>query len=655
MRSWRRLLALLVVAACTTTTGSDSTDGQITTLAPDTSKPSPTTTTPPVRSTEEILEDLGGEACPDSEFTCVTLDMPLDHFDSSNTGTIAVTFAVLPAAGDSLGAFVTATGGPGSSGIAAADSYTSALDPAVPGSYDIVFFDQRGLAMSGGLTCPSAAADYYRVDTLTGLGLDRETLASASETFAEECVAEMGSPEALPYLGTDQAAADLEVFRQMFGFDDIVLYGESYGTQLAQTYAASYGDHLTRMVLDGTVDLTLEGFAFFEQQAEAFGDSLQATLDFCSADEICAADMEIDPNDAYDRMVALLVEGPLTHPYPLPGGGFDTREFGLGDLEVVASGQMYSEDDRMMFLRALAAHAGRQDLVPLMRLLYLNLGVDPADEVVTEDPTWSDAIYYSVECLDYSYPGGTAEEKAGAFFEAGAEVELARLGTIFYGDLPCAYWPVSAGETHRPEPLTAPGIPTVVLGATADPATPYQQGVAVSQRLDQGYLITQEGGPHVTFGRGNTCPDVAVTAFILDGTSPDETQCEGDVVGYYIALLPASLDGFDSAESMLDAIELEILYLPEYYWWDTVTETPIGCNLGGTITLSATDDGDRFVLESCALMDGLALSGEGSYNWDEDVFTLDVNDGSSACSYRYERAGEDYTVEDNCPSDPYPN
>ena len=60
-----------------------------------------------------------------------------------------MTFAVLPATGDRLGAFVTATGGPGSSGIAAADSYTDALDPAIPESYDIVFFDQRGVADVG--------------------------------------------------------------------------------------------------------------------------------------------------------------------------------------------------------------------------------------------------------------------------------------------------------------------------------------------------------------------------------------------------------------------------------------------------------------------------------------------------------------------------
>src|SRR5512138_323576 len=89
---------------------------------------------PPSRpSTQEILRQLGGQPCPDeSEFTCITLAMPLDHFNPTDPRTIQVTFAVLPATGNRKGMFVTATGGPGTSGIAVADSYTAALDPSIP-------------------------------------------------------------------------------------------------------------------------------------------------------------------------------------------------------------------------------------------------------------------------------------------------------------------------------------------------------------------------------------------------------------------------------------------------------------------------------------------------------------------------------------------
>jgi hypothetical protein len=75
-------------------------------------------------------------------------------------------FAVLPAAEETTGVFVVATGGPGSSGISVADSYSSDYGPAITDIMDLVLFDQRGLALSGGITSPQAAVDFYRSDAL---------------------------------------------------------------------------------------------------------------------------------------------------------------------------------------------------------------------------------------------------------------------------------------------------------------------------------------------------------------------------------------------------------------------------------------------------------------------------------------------------------
>jgi pimeloyl-ACP methyl ester carboxylesterase len=214
-----------------------------------TNSPVAQATNPPVRpGTEKILKQLGGQPCPDeSEFTCVTLTMPLDHFNPADPRTIQVTFAVLPATGNRKGMFVTATGGPGSSGIAVADSYTAAFDSSIPRRFDIVFFDQRGVALSGGLTCPEAVAAYYQTDTRAVTPQQEAAVKAAARTFSLNCVSEMGNPEVLPYLGTRQAVADLDRFRQLMQDEKFWLYGESYGTQYAQTYAANYGDHLASL------------------------------------------------------------------------------------------------------------------------------------------------------------------------------------------------------------------------------------------------------------------------------------------------------------------------------------------------------------------------------------------------------------------------
>ena len=97
----------------------------------------------------------------------------------------------------------------------------------------------------------------------------------------------------------------------------------------------------------------------------------------------------------------------------------------------------------MLLQRALAA-AGRGDLVPLVRLLYLDLVVDPETLEAIPDPSYSDGMYYGVDCQDYSYYAGTSAERAAQFLADAEEVgaENPRLGAaIFVSDLPCVTWP----------------------------------------------------------------------------------------------------------------------------------------------------------------------------------------------------------------------
>ena len=162
---------------------------------------------------ENILQLPAGEPCPyDSIFTCVTIEVPLDHFNPADTRTIPVTFAVLPASGERKGMFVTATGGPGYSGVASADSIQTAFDPAIPEVFDIVFFDQRGLLLSGDQTCPFAANVYYQQETSGLTPAQEAALKQTANTFSTDCVNEVSNPDLLPYLGTKQAVEDLEYF-----------------------------------------------------------------------------------------------------------------------------------------------------------------------------------------------------------------------------------------------------------------------------------------------------------------------------------------------------------------------------------------------------------------------------------------------------------
>jgi len=253
--------------------------------------------------------------CPGSIFTCITIRVPRDQFAAPGGPTLDVTFALHKAkAKTRKGVFVTVTGGPGTSGIAAADGYTELFDPGIVRDYDIVFFDQRGIGQSVPFQCPNASLTWYTSPNLPTLGAASAlAFAHDSKTYAAECIAESGiDPSLLPAFATSQAVEDLDDFRVWLGADKLDLYGESYGTQYAQTYAAAHPGHLHSLMLDGPVDLSLTGIEYYVEDSHAFEDVLTMTLDRCTADAACRKDV-VGRNGlaGYDQLAAKLRNAPL--------------------------------------------------------------------------------------------------------------------------------------------------------------------------------------------------------------------------------------------------------------------------------------------------------------------------------------------------------
>jgi len=609
---------------------------------------------PRAHSTREILRALNGAPCPHSAFTCVTLTVPLDHFNLTDTRTLDVVFAVLPATGTRQGMFVTATGGPGSAGIGCcADYYTSFFARGITEHFDIVFFDQRGVGLSGGLTCPDAAAQWYQSKWRGDTPKRAQNLRAAARRFSEDCAQASALADRAQFLGTKQAVQDLEAFRALMGDDRLWLYGESYGTQYAQMYADAHADHLAGMILDGTVDLTLDGMPYYAGAVQAFNDTLVATLTACERNSACARDFSMNPLAAYDQLAAQLRAKNQRVLFPLGNGARVARAFGLDDLESVGTGEMYSESGRMLFTRALAAYARDGSLIPLARLLYPNLGIDETTLAPLPDDTWSDAMYYGVECQDYGYFTDDVTTSENNFFAGAAPVEHSglRLASMIWGDLPCASWPEALADATRPPPTHAPGVPTLVLNARRDPITPWVGARAVYENLDDGYLITQRGGPHVLFGRGVNCVDDIVNAFLIEGRAPAqrETECPGRVMSAYVPLAPRDVSAFASPLQALQSAETEIYYLPEFWYWDYATLTRVGCPIQGTLQFRAEGDSVLFDLRQCAFTNGFVMTGQGSYESAQDRFRLRVTvSGAQNCELAYERVGVKSSARGKC-------
>ncbi len=569
------------------------------------------------------------EPCPnDSIFTCITLRVPRDHF-SASPETFDVVFALHRATGNRKGVFVTVNGGPGLAGVALADSYEPYFDRRLVRRYDLVFFDKRGVGMSEELQCPDASLAFYsspHVPTVSGA--EARAYSDDSATFATDCIAETGvDPADLPYFSTDQAVEDLEAFREWLGAEQMDVYGESYGTQFAQAYGAAHPDRTHSIILDGAVDLTMSVFEYYAEGARAYEHALVGTLNTCSRTRACRRDLVgTDALKVYDRLAARLTAGPVGYDYVRKDGSIERRQFGLGDLETAAAGYVGGEFDRMQLERAMA-WASRGVYLPLAKLAYIGLGQDAETLEAIIDPSWSDAMYYATECLDYRFGSGTAEERAQTYLRRGRQADVAdvRLGSIFYGDLPCPHWPVH-GTASRPDYLTDTPFPIFILASTWDPATAYPNSLRIFEHADDAYLVTQPGGGHVIFGYGVPCVDGPIYQFLFKDQRPTKRKlwCTFTGVDPYVRIPAHRRGDYAGPLAAMTAIDREINGSTDFLNWSGEGRLRYGCLFGGWIRYRPNVVGYRITLHDCRFTRGLPLTGTASINDERGTFKLDV-------------------------------
>ena len=122
--------------------------------------------------------------------------------------------------------------------------------------FDLVSWDQRGVARSAAVRCFSDAAEQWRfLSRLRGC----PWMPNASRTFS---LGPRNSPTAassrpgpiLNHASSANTARDLELLRRAVGDPSLTYHGISYGTQLGAIYANLFPGRVRAMVLDGSVD-----------------------------------------------------------------------------------------------------------------------------------------------------------------------------------------------------------------------------------------------------------------------------------------------------------------------------------------------------------------------------------------------------------------
>lgn len=451
--------------------------------------------TSPTSSAIDRLHECRIDEGPSGAY-CGTLAVREDR-DSRDGRRIALKIVVVPAlrrnaAADPL--FVL-EGGPGA-GAATLASSRLPMFRRFRTDRDLVFVDQRGTGESNRLGCDPSQ------DEIDALESDDSRALARLRT----CLATL---DADPRLYTTPIAMDdLDEVRQFLGYEQINLWGGSYGTRAALVYLRQHEAHVRSVVLDGVAPHDMRLPLYTARDAQRALDRLFAD---CAADRECVRAFPALAADAAALFARLEREKPTVHGVHPRTGLPLSLPLTRRDAALVVFRALYVPELASLLPRVLtdAAAGNFQGL--------LALAFSSAPEGDTRDMALG--MHLSVVCAE-DIPRITPEDRALA-------ADTGFLGAAMFEAqyAACSFWPKGDVPASYYEPVRS-DRPVLILSGADDPVTPPAWGDHVRPYLSHSIHVVVPGAGHVTLTRG--CVPQVVGAF-LDRASVDglDASCTG--------------------------------------------------------------------------------------------------------------------------------
>jgi pimeloyl-ACP methyl ester carboxylesterase len=451
-------------------------------------------------------QKLGWRSC-DGGFQCARLLVPFDYRRPAwRRFSLPVIRLAASDPARRIGSLVINPGGPGGSGVGYARQARSVVSAAARARFDVVGFDPRGVGGSvPAIRCLTGPQldKYFATSDNPASEAQLAALVTQSKLFVSGC--EQRSSALLPYVGTRNAARDMDVLRAALGDAKLTYLGKSYGTYLGAWYAQLFPAHVRALVLDGAVNPDASAFSMNVVQAQGFEVALRSFTADCERRPAC----------------------PLGHGTVSAG---IARLQGL--LDQTASRPLISQVTGQPANGAILLYGVAFALYSKAFWQYLRTGltsaftgngtlmVELADSLVERGPTgqYSNLMdaNAAVNCIDRPWPRSLAAWRPAAASAAKAAPQFGAQN--MWSSLPCAYWPVRAAA---PVSLRAAGAPPIlVVGTTRDPATPFRWAQALARDLKSGVLLGWNGDGHTAYLEGSTCVDSAVDRYLISLATP---------------------------------------------------------------------------------------------------------------------------------------
>jgi len=378
-------------------------------------------------------------------------------------------------------AFTMIQGGPGGSSVDMAISYYPLLQ-AILNNRDAIFIDQRGTGRSNKLACPEPEEQVQ--------ALSFDPIIAADQ--AKICIAAHQESD-LAYYTTSLAVQDLDAVRAAAGYQQLTVYGVSYGTRVAQHYMRRFPDNTRAVILDGVVPigLNLAGGEIARRSQDAFDGMVKR----CNADSACVESFG-DLTQKFKAVRERLKKQPIVFDMPHPS----TSEL---------TSQTISEQHLYAAIRMMPYGTEGLALLPLLisQAYDGNYSALAGQAISIEDSLsqgFAIGMQNSVMCAE-DFPFTEAADKQG-------------LDSTYFGNtmieafnVACNYWPKGYIDKDFRTPFDS-DRPVLILSGETDPITPPNNGKATLEMLTNAKHIIVPAHGHGVLARG--CVPALVTEFV---------------------------------------------------------------------------------------------------------------------------------------------
>ncbi len=463
------------------------------------------------------------------DVTCGVLIVPEDR---SNPDSFEIELAVAIIAAENGNPLpdpvIYLEGGPGGSALFAVQDY---LEHPLRENRDLILFDQRGTGFSfPSLNCPEIEEDE----------VDDPVLACYERLIDEGIDLDMYNSAA--------SAADVNDLRIALGYEQVNLWGISYGTRLALTTIRDYPEGIRAVVIDSVYPPEVNSVEQGGLDSVAAFDAFFAA---CANDAACSAAYPNLQADFY-ALVDELNANPAVFEYD---DGFEVSEFELIGDDVV---------------NALFLALYDSNVIPMLPY-GINLLVNPRDDFDLQDgydilqgfytpeswqgieTTFPESVFESDMVLDYLDEFGDISDSEGMYsaVECSEEVvfndpdvaleaaeqapEELQAWLIESGEgllTDCEIFAVAARPALENERVSS-DLPVLAISGGYDPVTPPSYADSALEGLPNGQHVVFPAGGHSETGNPGCGADIT-RQFFDDPSATLDTTCIPQSTDWYV-------------------------------------------------------------------------------------------------------------------------